>query len=141
MRQQKRLTWFTAGYNQAAIIFPFVVAAPRYFRGEIPLGGLVQTASAFGQVQDALSYIVSSYTELAEWRAVVERLAGFGRAIERARAEAAVQGIRRTEEDGAALALEDVDLLLPGGRPLMQRVDLTFRPGQTSLISGPTGSV
>src|SRR3977135_3532040 len=76
MRQRKRLTAFTAGYAQAAIIFPFVVAAPRYFRGEIPLGGLVQTASAFGQVQDALSYIVSSYTELAEWRAVVERLAG-----------------------------------------------------------------
>src|SRR5207247_8569113 len=50
MRQQKRLTWFTAGYNQAAIIFPFVVAAPRFFRGEIPLGGLVQPALAFGQV-------------------------------------------------------------------------------------------
>src|ERR1700687_2747656 len=83
MRQQKRLTWFTSAYGQAAIIFPFVVAAPRYFRGEIPLGGLAQTATAFGQVQDSLSFIVTSYTELAEWRAVVERLAGFGRAIER----------------------------------------------------------
>ena len=109
MRQRKRLTGFQSGFAQIAIIFPFVVAAPRYFRGEIQLGGLVQTASAFGQVQDALSYIVSSYTELAEWRAVVERLAGFGRAIERAHAEAAVEGIRRTEQDGAALALKDVD--------------------------------
>jgi putative ATP-binding cassette transporter len=140
MRQRKRLTAFTAGYAQAAIIFPFVVAAPRYFRGEIPLGGLVQTASAFGQVQDALSYIVSSYTELAEWRAVVERLAGFGRAIERAHAEAAVQGIRRSEQDGAALELKHMDLLLPGGRPLMEGVDLTFRRGDNALISGPTGS-
>jgi putative ATP-binding cassette transporter len=140
MRQRKRLTAFTAGYAQAAIIFPFVVAAPRYFRGEIPLGGLVQTASAFGQVQDALSYIVSSYTELAEWRAVVERLAGFGRAIERAHAEAAVQGIRRSEQDGAALGLKHVDLLLPGGRPLMEGIDLIFRSGDNALISGPTGS-
>jgi putative ATP-binding cassette transporter len=140
MRQRKRLTGFQSGFAQIAIIFPFVVAAPRYFRGEIQLGGLVQTASAFGQVQDALSYIVSSYTELAEWRAVVERLAGFGRAIERAHAEAAVEGIRRTERDGAALALKDVDLLLPGGRPLMQGVDLTFRRGDNALISGPTGS-
>jgi vitamin B12/bleomycin/antimicrobial peptide transport system ATP-binding/permease protein len=140
MRQRKRLTGFQSGFAQIAIIFPFVVAAPRYFRGEIQLGGLVQTASAFGQVQDALSYIVSSYTELAEWRAVVERLAGFGRAIERAHAEAAVEGIRRTEKDGAALALKDVDLLLPGGRPLMQGVDLTFRRGDNALISGPTGS-
>ena len=140
MRQRKRLTGFQSGFAQIAIIFPFVVAAPRYFRGEIQLGGLVQTASAFGQVQDALSYIVSSYTELAEWRAVVERLAGFGRAIERAHAEAAVEGIRRTEKDNAALALTDVDLLLPGGRPLMQGVDLTFRRGDNALISGPTGS-
>ena len=140
MRQRKRLTGFQSGFAQIAIIFPFVVAAPRYFRGEIQLGGLVQTASAFGQVQDALSYIVSSYTELAEWRAVVERLAGFGRAIERAHAEAAVEGIRRTEQDGAALALKDVDLLLPGGRPLMQGVDLTFRRGDNALISGPTGT-
>ena len=140
MRQRKRLTGFQSGFAQIAIIFPFVVAAPRYFRGEIQLGGLVQTASAFGQVQDALSYIVSSYTELAEWRAVVERLAGFGRAIERAHAEAAVEGIRRTEKDGAALALKDVDLLLPGGRPLMQGVDLTFRRGDNALITGPTGS-
>ncbi|MDP2703456.1 MAG: SbmA/BacA-like family transporter, partial [Candidatus Rokubacteria bacterium] len=82
MRQQKRLTWFTAGYGQAAIIFPFVVAAPRYFRGEIPLGGLVQTASAFGQVQDSLSFIVSSYTDIAEWRSVVQRLVGFEEALD-----------------------------------------------------------
>jgi putative ATP-binding cassette transporter len=140
MRQRKRLTGFTAGFGQAAIIFPFVVAAPRYFRGEIPLGGLVQTASAFGQVQDSLSYIVTSYTELAEWRAVVERLAGFGRAIERAHSEVGVEGIRRTDEDDASLELKDVDLLLPGGRPLMEDVDLTFRRGDTALISGPTGS-
>jgi putative ATP-binding cassette transporter len=139
MRQRKRLTGFQSGFAQLAIIFPFVVAAPRYFRGEIPLGGLVQTASAFGQVQDSLSYIVSSYTELAEWRAVVERLAGFGRALDRVHAEAAVQGIRRTE-DGAGLGLTHVDLLLPGGRPLMQGVDLAFRRGDNALISGPTGS-
>ena len=94
MRRQKRLTSFTAGYNQVAIIFPFVVAAPRYFRGEFALGGLMQTASAFGQVQDALSYMVSAYTDIAEWRAVVARLGGFDRALDHVRTEAAVQGIR-----------------------------------------------
>ena len=139
MRQRKRLTAFTASYAQAAVIFPFVVAAPRYFRGEIPLGGLVQTAQAFGQVQDSLSYIVSSYTELAEWRAVIERLSGFQRAIDRAHAEAAQQGCRRSE-DGQALGLEHVDLLLPGGRTLIQGVDLSFPRGESVIISGPTGS-
>jgi ABC-type uncharacterized transport system fused permease/ATPase subunit len=91
MRQQKRLTGFTAGYAQAAIIFPFVVAAPRYFRGEIPLGGLVRTATAFGQVQHALSFIVSAYSDIAAWRAVVERFVGFEHAIERVRVQAATK--------------------------------------------------
>ena len=94
MRRQKRLTWFTAGYGQAAIIFPILVAAPRYFRGEIPLGALMQTSQAFGQVQDSLSFIVTSYTDIAEWRAVVLRLLGFERALARVRAEAAVEGVR-----------------------------------------------
>src|SRR5258708_31149915 len=94
MRQQKRLTWFTSGYGQAAIIFPILVAAPRYFRGEIPLGALMQTSQAFGQVQDSLSFIITSYTDIAEWRAVVLRLLGFERALARVRADAAVEGVR-----------------------------------------------
>ncbi len=140
MRQQKRLTWFTAGYGQAAIIFPFVVAAPRYFRGEIPLGGLMQTASAFGQVQDSLSFIVTSYTDIAEWRSVVLRLLGFEHALARVRAEAAVEGVRRGPGTDGELSLDHVDLQLPGGRPLVEGVSLDFRPGDTALISGPTGA-
>jgi putative ATP-binding cassette transporter len=141
MRQQKRLTWFTAGYGQAAIIFPFVVAAPRYFRGEIPLGGLVQTASAFGQVQDSLSFIVSSYTEIAEWRSVVQRLVGFEEALDRVRAQAGAQdGIRRGDGDAPALAVENVDLALPGGTALISGVNLSLAPGESAVLSGPSGT-
>ncbi len=140
MRRQKRLTWFTASYGQAAIIFPFVVAAPRYFRGEIPLGGLMQTASAFGQVQDSLSFIVTAYTDIAQWRSVVLRLLGFERALERVRAEGAVEGVRRGPGPDAGLALDRVDLRLPGGRVLVEGVTLDIRPGDTTLISGPSGA-
>jgi vitamin B12/bleomycin/antimicrobial peptide transport system ATP-binding/permease protein len=141
MRQQKRLTWFTAGYAQAAVIFPFIVAAPRYFRGEIPLGGLVQTASAFGQVQHALSFIVSSYTDIAEWRSVVERLVGFERALERVRSQAAAgDGIQRGDGDAARLAVEGVELDLPGGQPLVAGVNLSLARGDTALLSGPSGA-
>ena len=59
MRQTKQLTWFTSGYGQLAVIFPFVVAAPRFFSGAIPLGGLMQTASAFGFVRESLSWFIS----------------------------------------------------------------------------------
>ena len=140
MRRQKRLTSFTAGYNQIAIIFPFVVAAPRYFRGEFALGGLMQTASAFGQVQDALSYMVSAYTDIAEWRAVVARLGGFDRALDHVRTEAAVQGIRHEEGAADALGVEQVHLALPGGRPLVEDVSFALRRGETALISGPSGA-
>jgi len=140
MRQQKRLTSFTAGYGQAAIIFPFVVAAPRYFRGEFALGGLMQTASAFGQVQDSLSYIVSSYTDIAEWRAVVARLAGFNQALDQVRTEAAIQGIRHEESPTHGLGLEHVHLALPDGRPLVEDVSFSLRRGDTALISGPSGA-
>jgi putative ATP-binding cassette transporter len=140
MRRQKRLTWFTAGYGQAAVIFPILVAAPRYFRGEIPLGALMQTSQAFGQVQDALSFIVTSYTDIAEWRAVVLRLLGFERALARVRAEAAVEGVHHGTGGADSLTLDRVNLTLPGGRPLMEDVSFDIRPGDTALISGPSGA-
>ena len=140
MRRQKRLTWFTAGYGQAAVIFPILVAAPRYFRGEIPLGALMQTSQAFGQVQDALSFIVTSYTDIAEWRAVVLRLLGFERALARVRAEATVEGVHHGTGGADSLTLDRVNLTLPGGRPLMEDVSFDIRPGDTALISGPSGA-
>ncbi|HYS08591.1 MAG TPA: ABC transporter ATP-binding protein/permease [Myxococcales bacterium] len=141
MRRQKRLTWFTAGYGQAAVIFPFLVAAPRYFRGALHLGGLMQTASAFGQVQDSLSFIVSSYTDIAAWRSVVERLLGFERALDHVREQqAGGGGIRLVEGDGASVELDGVDLDLPGGQRLIAGVDLAIGRGDTDLLEGPSGA-
>ena len=88
MRYTKRLTGFTSGYGQIAIIFPFIVAAPRYFSGAMPLGGLMQIASAFGQVQNALSWFVNSYSTIANWKASVDRLLTFQSALDQATTEA-----------------------------------------------------
>jgi putative ATP-binding cassette transporter len=88
MQRQKKLTFFTQGYGQAAVIFPFVVVSPVYFSGAMQLGGLMQTASAFNSVQNALSYFVSSYRSMAEWRAIIQRLTGFEDAIAAGRAAA-----------------------------------------------------
>jgi len=63
MKAQRRLTFFSAGYGQAATVFPIIVAAPRYFAGVLTLGGLTQTALAFGQVQSSLSWFVDAYRE------------------------------------------------------------------------------
>ncbi len=141
MKRQKTLTWFRAGYNQVAIIFPFVVAAPRYFAGSIQLGGLMQTASAFGQVQDALSWFVNAYTQLAEWKATVDRLTSFRDATQRAQEAAqTTEGVRLAAHDGADVVAEDVSIDLPGGKALLAPLTLDFPRGERVLLTGPSGS-
>jgi putative ATP-binding cassette transporter len=140
MQRYKLLTALTAGYAQVASVFPIVVAAPRYFAGLIPLGGLTQTAGAFGQVQGAMSWFVDSYADLASWRATVERLSTFQRAIETARAAAAAEGVRTAEPTTTDYSLHGLTLALPGGEKLLTGVDLSLRAGQPVLVSGRSGS-
>jgi len=139
IKRRKRLSWFTYGYDQVAIVFPYLVAAPRYFSKTIQLGGLMQIAQAFRQVQESLSFIVSSYTEIAEYQAVVQRLSGFrARMDEIAVDRAAVQPIE-IERAGAGVAVDALDLDLPDGRPLRQDIALAAAPGKPLLITGPSG--
>jgi putative ATP-binding cassette transporter len=140
IRRRKQLTWFTTGYQQIAIVFPFLVAAPRYFAKEIQLGGLMQVSSAFGQVQESLSFIVTSYTEIAEYQSVVERLAGFRAKIDEiAAARAAPQPIE-IERAGAGVAVEGLALDLPNGYRLHDEIALAAEPGSPVLVTGPSGS-
>src|SRR4029434_3395151 len=88
MSRTKKLTFFTAGYSQVSIVFPYVVVSPAYFAGKMQLGGLMQTASAFHSVHTSLSFFINVYRSLAEWRAVIQRLDGFGLAVVAARAAA-----------------------------------------------------
>jgi vitamin B12/bleomycin/antimicrobial peptide transport system ATP-binding/permease protein len=141
MRRQKRMTYFTSGYGLGAWIVPSIVAAPRYFRGELGLGGLMQTSQAFQQVQDALSFFVQSYKEIAAWCAVIERLAGFERALERVRLQTASGGgVQRVEGGASHLTVEDVDLYRPDGRPLLANINLALLRGDTVLLGGASGS-
>jgi vitamin B12/bleomycin/antimicrobial peptide transport system ATP-binding/permease protein len=139
MLRQKRMTYFTSGYGLGAWIVPSIVAAPRYFRGELGLGGLMQTSQAFQQVQDALSFFVQSYKEIAAWCAVVERLAGFDRALDRVHQQGA-SGFRRVEGRPTQLTVSDVDLYRPDGQPLIANVNLSLRLGDTVLLTGASGS-
>jgi putative ATP-binding cassette transporter len=138
MRFTKRLTWFTSGFGQIANVFPVVVAAPRYFAGTIQLGGLMQTASAFGQVQGAMSWFVDAYSTLAEWKATVDRLIGFTDAM--ARAQAQGLGIERQMALRPAITVNEVEIRLPDDRLLIAPSSLSIEPGQSVLITGPSGS-
>ncbi len=140
IRRRKKLTWLTTGYGQLAIVFPFIVAAPRYFNKVIELGGLMQIASAFGQVQDSLSFIINSYTEIAQYQAVVQRLSGFGERMDEITAQRqAVQPIA-IERGGVGVEVEALDLNLPDGSPLRHDLALAAGPGNALLITGPSGA-
>jgi len=140
MKRQKRLAWFTSGYAQIALIFPIVVVAPRYFAKQIGLGGLMQVVSAFTSVQSSLSFIITSYTNIAAWQAVTERLSGFDErlsAIHHATREARKIVVRRGE---AGVVVDGVDLNLPDGTPLLRGVAFATGQGEAVLITGPTGA-
>src|SRR5262249_20877347 len=140
IKRRKKLAWFTYGYDQVAIVFPFLVAAPRYFDKVIQLGGLMQIASAFRQVQESLSFIISSYTEIAEYQAVVQRLAGFrSKMNDIAQQRRAPQPIQ-IERRGIGVDIEGLDLSLPDGRLLRRDITLGASPSSPLLITGASGS-
>jgi putative ATP-binding cassette transporter len=143
MSRTKRLTFFTAGFSQVSIVFPYAVVSPAYFAGAIQLGGLMQTASAFDSVQRALSFFASStvYRQLAEWRAVIDRLSGFQRAVEAARAAAVSPPvIEVAASEGAAITLDELAIRLPNGAPLVTANDIMVTAAERVLVTGPSGS-
>ncbi len=141
MKRQKKMTWFRAGYSQVAVVFPLLVAAPRYFAGQVQLGDLMQTASTFGQVQGSFSWFVTAYTQLASWKATVDRLTTF---------QAAMAGIREANRNQPGITTDStaqpdviadhMELRLPGGAPLVAPFTLALKGGHSTLITGASGS-
>jgi putative ATP-binding cassette transporter len=141
MIRQKRLTFFTAGYSQVSTVFPYVVVSPAYFSGAMQLGGLTQTAGAFGQVQSALSFFIGVYRYLADWRSVVERLSGFDRSIAAARAAAAAApSIAIEAGEAAAVDFKNLRVRLPDGVPLVNADAVSIPHGHSVLVTGPSGA-
>lgn len=137
MKVSKRLTFFTAGYGQIAIIFPFIVAAPRYFAGKIELGELMQINSAFGNVQENFSWFISAYSDLAAWRATCDRLLSFRQAMsENEERPPAID----VQHQGEQLQVRDLGLDLADGRHLLAGAQMTVNPGERLMLSGRSGS-
>jgi putative ATP-binding cassette transporter len=142
MGRTKRITAFTASYQQAAVIFPYILVAPTYFAKTIQLGDMMQTASAFGSVQRALSFFVSAYRQLAEWRAVVARLDGFEMSMRSAtRLKTHEETIAIAPSGGSeAIGLDQLLVKLPNGTPLVSADAFTIRASERVLVTGPSGA-
>ena len=148
LRAQKNLVWFTSFFGQAAVVFPFVVAAPRFFSGAIKLGDLMQISSAFGQVQGAMSWFVDSYSSLATWRATTDRLTGFSSSLSsiargvRAGGVAPLSVADADADSGAdaGVRADAVRVSLPDGSLMLAADGLRALAGERVLLQGPSGS-
>lgn len=142
MSRTKRLTAFTSSYAQAAVVFPYVLVAPAYFADKIQLGGMMQTASAFDSVQKSLSFFVSIYRALAEWRAVIARLDGFEEAIASAAALPTGAGSIDVVPSTGSEKVELRQLLvrLPNGTPQVAADGFSIHSNERTLVTGPSGA-
>jgi putative ATP-binding cassette transporter len=142
MSRQRRLTFFTSSFTQFAVVLPYFVASPAYFAKTIQLGGLMQIASTFNNLQSALSFFVDvTYLRFAEWRAVIARLEGFDFTIAQGQAAAqAKPAIGVVAREGNAVEIDDLLVRLPKGTPLVAADDIVIAAGDSVLVTGPSGS-
>lgn len=138
--RRKKLTAFTASYGQINAVIPYVLIAPYYFAGVIPLGGMTQTASAFSRVESTMSFFITFYTTLADYKAIVDRLTSFAAALAITGSARAETRLVVTEGATPELAIPRLSLGLPNGRRIAEVTDLALRPGETTLLTGPSGS-
>ncbi len=140
IRQNMRLNTFVWSYFQASVVFPYIIMAPAYFAGKINLGQLTQTAGAFGRVESAMQWFITRYQSLASYKAIVDRLTTFGDAIGKAQVLQETSGISLPSQPGDTLSIPSLALAIPNGETIVRLQDLTFRPGETTLVTGPSGS-
>lgn len=140
MRTRKRLNWFVSFFYQFSVPFPYLVASPRYFAGAVGMGYIFQVGNSFNNVRGSLMWFIDAYTQLASWKATIDRLTSFGASLERVRDEAARTGGERSASSEPQIRVSGLELALPQGRPLLRDTSIELQPGQNVLVTGPSGA-
>ena len=140
MRTRKQLNWFVSFFFQFSVPFPYLVAAPRYFAGAVGMGYIFQVGNSFTNVRSSLWWFIDAYTQLAAWKATIDRLTSFTDSLEHVKVEARDLGGERPEVAGETIGIEALQLALPQGKPLLASTSIQFRPGEDVLVTGPSGA-
>jgi putative ATP-binding cassette transporter len=128
---------FNVSVSQAIVPLPWVIQAPRLFAGKIKYGDVIQTAAAFSNIQDGLSFFRNAYDQFASYRAAIIRLNGLVEADEKARELPEL--LVRPSTDGA-VDIEGVEVRTPDGDQLIDTLDVHLSTGDALVIVGPSGS-
>ena len=137
IKKTRTLNYYVNGYGQLACILPLILASPLYFQGTMALGGLMQAFSAFGRVQDALSYFVTTYDVIAELSSVNRRLATFTQHMNDV--QQVKNGVKESEMEEQGLWLEHLDVKLPDDRKLLEDCNVKLPSGSRLLVTGASG--
>ena len=140
MRTRKQLNWFVSFFYQFSVPFPYLVAAPRYFSGAVGMGYIFQVGNSFTNVYGSLMWFINAYTQLAAWKATIDRLTTFTESLEHVKLEGRDLGGERAEAAGETIGMEALQLALPQGQPLLASTSIQFRPGEDVLVTGPSGA-
>lgn len=135
VKKQKLIMGYSTFYLRSATVIPMFIMAPQFFAGAFPLGRLTQISAAFGEVHSAIAYLVEVFPELSAWKSVIDRLIGFQERLDKV--EINSQVVVGQQSDG--LHIKDLDIWLPNGRRLLDGFNLSLEPGDSLLISAPSG--
>lgn len=135
VKKQKLIMGYSTFYLRSATVIPMFIMAPQFFSGAFPLGRLTQISAAFGEVHAAIAYLVGVFPELSEWKSVIDRLVGFQERLDNVQVKSKVTLGRQAK----GLHIKDLDVWLPNGRRLLKGFNLSLEPGDSLLISAPSG--
>ena len=138
MKKTKHLNFYSNTYAQLAVVVPYIMAAPRYFSGEIKMGGLTQISIAFSRVQDALSFFIDAYSTIAEFASVIKRLSGFTQHIEEA--EEITSEVKRVNSSDKDLTLENLTVKLPNNKVLIRDLNIKLEKSKRLIVTGSSGT-
>lgn len=136
---RRLLAWLTSGYSYIAVVYSFFVAAPRYFSGSITLGQLFQVIDAFNQVQTGMSFLIDSFTRIAQWRAVVYRLYHFWLSLERVKRVSRQHMLLCRNSSRSVLEVAALTVKTPQQRVLTTGLSFRLDGGSRLMIMGPSG--
>jgi putative ATP-binding cassette transporter len=123
--------------SQIIVPLPYLLQFPRFFAGQIKLGDMSQTASAFNNIQDGLSFFRNAYDQFAGYRAAIIRLDGLVVANQEGRD---LPQLTTTPCKDGTVELDDVEVRTPDGKQLIKPLDMRLEVGDTLVVTGPSGS-
>ncbi|MEJ8864611.1 ABC transporter ATP-binding protein/permease [Pseudomonas jessenii] len=135
VKTQKLIMGYSTFYLRSATVIPMFIMAPQFFAGAFPLGRLTQISAAFGEVHSAIAYLVEVFPELSAWKSVIDRLIGFQERLDKVEVKSNVV----VGQQPKGLQIKDLDIWLPNGRRLLNSFNLSLEPGDSLLISAPSG--